>query len=591
MACSVDITKLILVTTIVSTGCSLVGGLYVYFKSLESLEDTVREVSRAEVGSLRKEMSAAFDELRSVMLTTLQFLYSENVLSNGPRNATDRFLGVSDADVIQWSMLTRRLIFQMTQVFKFVQGISFTPIPFDSQDPALWTAELWYDLLADGSKEYVVSLSDQVTEDTNLTHLQVFSLDDKGDIVERVYGYHYDTWQYIEDYDIPETHVVPRKSNTTSRFNFSQWGADHPVPSGYVKSNVSQVLFESWSHPKAWYSSDGNPYVYVTLSYMVRPPPPPHPLSGYNVIQFAGYLVMDSWSALVNEYAAQHDAKVMVVDAPTERVWVATSGERMVNEMCYDKDGYPEPIEKCVTTVDMMNRVFRDAWSKVRSRELGFYTGECGGEPHFIRKERLNYFKPDAGDVVMDTAIVWLRSKDSIDGEVTRALMLMVTFSVFIFIFDAFICFVEFYLIALPLKRLEYCIGDIVLMDLNTASDKIRHAVNTPVSVAQVRRLADGMMHVVDVLFEYKTFLPHFVTEQADLAAAGTKEVAVKARVEPPSGRELAIVFTDIKQSTVLWESHPCDMKTTLQMHNTIIRDCLATFDGYEVKTIGDAFM
>lgn len=60
--------------------------------------------------------------------------------------------------------------------------------------------------------------------------------------------------------------------------------------------------------------------------------------------------------------------------------------------------------------------------------------------------------------------------------------------------------------------------------------------------------------------------------------------------VDAPVG-ELAIIFTDIKKSTSLWETCPEAMRSAIQMHNEILRRQLAIVGGYEVKTEGDAFM
>ncbi|CAG8030780.1 unnamed protein product [Penicillium salamii] len=60
--------------------------------------------------------------------------------------------------------------------------------------------------------------------------------------------------------------------------------------------------------------------------------------------------------------------------------------------------------------------------------------------------------------------------------------------------------------------------------------------------------------------------------------------------VDAPVG-ELAIMFTDIKKSTSLWEVCPDAMRSAIQIHNDILRRQLGIFGGYEVKTEGDAFM
>ncbi|KAI8822208.1 uncharacterized protein EV422DRAFT_566644 [Fimicolochytrium jonesii] len=63
-----------------------------------------------------------------------------------------------------------------------------------------------------------------------------------------------------------------------------------------------------------------------------------------------------------------------------------------------------------------------------------------------------------------------------------------------------------------------------------------------------------------------------------------TKEIA------PPVGR-LALVFTDIKNSTSIWENNPVAMRAALKLHHQVMRRLLRQTGGYEVKTEGDAFM
>jgi class 3 adenylate cyclase/ABC-type phosphate transport system substrate-binding protein len=52
-----------------------------------------------------------------------------------------------------------------------------------------------------------------------------------------------------------------------------------------------------------------------------------------------------------------------------------------------------------------------------------------------------------------------------------------------------------------------------------------------------------------------------------------------------------AIAFTDIQSSTALWATVPAEMGPALDTHHLIVRECIARHSGYEVKTIGDAFM
>ncbi|KAI0021504.1 protein phosphatase 2C [Xylariomycetidae sp. FL0641] len=63
-------------------------------------------------------------------------------------------------------------------------------------------------------------------------------------------------------------------------------------------------------------------------------------------------------------------------------------------------------------------------------------------------------------------------------------------------------------------------------------------------------------------------------------------EAEVPAPTEKPS-----IVFTDIKNSTNLWEMYPAAMRSAIKLHNEVMRRQLRRIGGYEVKTEGDAFM
>ncbi|EJD52319.1 L domain-like protein [Auricularia subglabra TFB-10046 SS5] len=59
--------------------------------------------------------------------------------------------------------------------------------------------------------------------------------------------------------------------------------------------------------------------------------------------------------------------------------------------------------------------------------------------------------------------------------------------------------------------------------------------------------------------------------------------------VEAPVGN-IALVFTDIQNSTRLWDQN-AGMPTAMRLHNNLLRRLLRTSGGYEVKTEGDAFV
>ena len=69
-----------------------------------------------------------------------------------------------------------------------------------------------------------------------------------------------------------------------------------------------------------------------------------------------------------------------------------------------------------------------------------------------------------------------------------------------------------------------------------------------------------------------------------------SKLARLDQEVDAPTG-EVSLVFTDIKSSTLLWETYPIAMRSAIKMHNELMRRQLRIIGGYEVKTEGDAFM
>jgi adenylate cyclase len=58
-----------------------------------------------------------------------------------------------------------------------------------------------------------------------------------------------------------------------------------------------------------------------------------------------------------------------------------------------------------------------------------------------------------------------------------------------------------------------------------------------------------------------------------------------------PNTGQMVLAFTDVQNSTKLWNTKPQEMKAALKIHNTIMRRLINKYRGYEVKTQGDSFM
>ncbi|KAJ9441406.1 Receptor-type adenylate cyclase, partial [Diplonema papillatum] len=70
-----------------------------------------------------------------------------------------------------------------------------------------------------------------------------------------------------------------------------------------------------------------------------------------------------------------------------------------------------------------------------------------------------------------------------------------------------------------------------------------------------------------------------------------TKRKGVRNVANAPKGGQVTLIFTDVQDSTKLWGCCPAAMSYSLDLHHRIIRECIAEYRGYEVKTVGDCFM
>ena len=100
--------------------------------------------------------------------------------------------------------------------------------------------------------------------------------------------------------------------------------------------------------------------------------------------------------------------------------------------------------------------------------------------------------------------------------------------------------------------------------------------------------MTDALRGLEENLRKYRPYLPAALFE-AEMDEDGVQQSAVA----PPGldSETATIVFTDIRASTSIWENAPEGMRAGLQIHNAVMRDVMRMCGGYEVKTIGDAFM
>eukprot|EP01060_Flectonema_neradi_P036299 TRINITY_DN693_c0_g1_i1.p1 TRINITY_DN693_c0_g1~~TRINITY_DN693_c0_g1_i1.p1 ORF type:complete len:1279 (+),score=208.24 TRINITY_DN693_c0_g1_i1:83-3919(+) len=106
--------------------------------------------------------------------------------------------------------------------------------------------------------------------------------------------------------------------------------------------------------------------------------------------------------------------------------------------------------------------------------------------------------------------------------------------------------------------------------------------------ITETAALLSSFSSMCNTVAQCKVFLPDVIIESADKLEYVPPPAVGRAH---PS-REVAIVFTDVESSTSLWESLQRIMRTSLAIHNQVVRSKIQESEtGYEVKTVGDSFM
>ena len=554
---SVPITLVIFFAMFVSTGASMAGGLVMYFESLKSLEATVEETSLSELDGIAGNVKTALRLITSTAEQQKKLFYNLE------------FLNSDDPSV--WANLSRFVSFaQITGTDQGQYSAGFVLIPYDLDTGNPFYSCIWNDPFADGSVEFVhafsknhinktkyIDLSADGTESTRWT-IDTELLDgEHGNITS--FAYSWSAASYLQDTLIGS--YDPRNGGIV----------DTPTKEWEKLDGKGTEATSRWRQPSAWWAADGNAYTFSSFDAIYLPPPPPHPWSSYRAVLMLSQYKYSYWEKGIMEYAKGHlDTTVVIADAKSYIVYASTTGQKMLGGGCllYSFD-LASPLE-CATKIGNMSLTVQEAFLEMLPTPDGtFRKATLDGESYFLRK----------GGIHHDVVVLWIRPTSSVEGKVQSALNLLIVFTGVVLAFDVVISAAEVFLVALPLQRVSNSVTAIGRMECVEAITHIERYQSRCFMVREMRILMNGMVNTIARINEYKAYMPDAILENSTVET-----------VEAPAG-DIALVFTDIVKSTDLWESEPEAMAASLDIHNKTIRRHLSTHRGYEVKTIGDAFM
>ena len=543
--CGVPIMSMIMVATLFSTASSMAGGLVLYFQGLSSLEASVKETSAGEVASLRDNVVAVLDKTSEVTGAMKKMTYSlERINTNNSE---------------EWANLTRSLWYSLVSASPILYTCGVVLVPFDKHDGSVFYSTVWGDPRRDGTQDYMAAHYAQYLNQTEYfpknattgemlhTWVPAWSLFGSTGYINQ-YRYMWDAQSYFDTTSDWNPKADPSVPATLTSSDYD-WDEDRRAP-GAVGSR--------WWRPGKWYSSD-TLYTYTEMDSVYIPPPAPHPWSRYRAVVFAVAFLYSSWVPPFVEYKrSRPDTTALIVDRVTTIVYVSTTGDNMMPERCQTINkanvANTEVDLECASRVENLPEYLQQAYVKFNAEPFDVFTKlTLDGEEYFARKTH----------IFRQAELFWLRPVSSIEGEVNKALVLLIIFTSVVLVFDIMISVVEVVFIALPLKRSSQAIQALGNLDTAVAASAVEEYATKCFMVSEVKSLIHGLSLSIDRLQEFRAFMPESVLAEQHSAEEAEEGFTSASR----TNRSGSVTYDSQSKSmgSHLHKTHQADLTLCLQ--------------------------
>eukprot|EP01063_Lacrimia_lanifica_P040211 TRINITY_DN9046_c0_g1_i1.p1 TRINITY_DN9046_c0_g1~~TRINITY_DN9046_c0_g1_i1.p1 ORF type:complete len:1113 (+),score=320.46 TRINITY_DN9046_c0_g1_i1:64-3339(+) len=558
-ASSMSVFGVLAVAMLFSSVASIIGGVIMYYESLSSLEDSVRETSEADVLALEQEIrDQSYGRAWRVNGMQVGMHYTSRLLTH---------------DWQTWRESHLHTALGMYKSDESYYGSAFVFFPENGREEEFLYIGHWADPLRDGSAQFVTSgyNPENVTRKDGVWQARIKAWEVNPRLGNAAPDHLY-TWDcgFYLDWNLT-TLALPTAAQQNSSFY-----------------DISRVRMRAKS---TFASADGRLTSYSGWDALYRPPPPPHPWSIYKHIMSITWFRYDTWAPIMERYArsrAAGDTSVVLFDRLSHGVHASTTGAVGYDQGCWDtfqKNGQKGDLPSCAMRLVNMTtkegQVLRAVGEKLNATHAGsqFKVVSVGGEGYFARWSEVEGLQAN-------TILLWVRPKSSVEHKVAAALTLLVVFACTVLCFDSLILAMEIVMVGLPLRDVSKAVKAVGKMDTDGAFNRLEGQCHRRFHVTEMLDVVSGMADTISNLDEFKMYLP-----ASTIAAALDEEGEGEDHgAGAPSGT-VAIVFTDIVGSSQLWEDVPKTMSTALDLHWHVLRVSLLKHRGYEVKTIGDSLM
>eukprot|EP01062_Namystynia_karyoxenos_P075859 TRINITY_DN735_c0_g3_i1.p1 TRINITY_DN735_c0_g3~~TRINITY_DN735_c0_g3_i1.p1 ORF type:complete len:1299 (+),score=445.56 TRINITY_DN735_c0_g3_i1:87-3983(+) len=457
---------LLLGTTFVSTGVSVLAGWLLYEQGIDALEDTVAETSDVQLASLNDRLRETWKHLDMAVANTEVLLRQRREFgwSPGPSELAGFFHWLS------WTVLK-----QSGLLYTFGAYTISTP---DRSMPDTFYQEVWYDVLADGSQEWV-----------------------SGTYLPSQYNSSLCPNRFHCVYTLKVDEETGRRGEMV--YTYTQKTDDEFVPG------------RQWRTPANWKSSDGTTYVWFGVNHVVDQ----LELLPNTFTVIVAYITFTPWQkVLMEEEKGRGSQTVLAITQLFEG--------RQSRVFGHNLPSYPQQPQSCgddipagdfdlydgrchLVLADLPAAVQDGAVHLNRTRPGVFIIDRAGGEDYFMRMSLFFNFTTDMEPLYL----LWMRPVASVQHKVLAALIQLLVLCGVILIFDIVVAVLEVVLLARPLEVLQGATVWVELMDLDAADrklDKVLTAIN------EVARLVRSVRNMVNSLRDFRAYIPQAVFNEID---------------------------------------------------------------------------
>eukprot|EP01062_Namystynia_karyoxenos_P075861 TRINITY_DN735_c0_g5_i1.p1 TRINITY_DN735_c0_g5~~TRINITY_DN735_c0_g5_i1.p1 ORF type:complete len:1293 (+),score=390.38 TRINITY_DN735_c0_g5_i1:102-3980(+) len=465
---------LLLGTTFISTGVSVLAGWLLYRQGVDSLHKTVGETSHVQINHLQYRLNRTWAVLHIAIANTENLLRKRAHYGWRP-NVTEY------AEYFHWASWSNLRATQLMYTFG-----SYL-VPDDLQNKDIFYQEVWHDRLANGTQEWISG--------TYLPH----------------------QWE--------SPRCDKRKHCVECRRVDPQTGERGDVLYHFTKDLTGKYPEGTeWVRPANWKSSDGTKYTWMGINRVV----PGLTLVPNTRTVLVAYITFQPWEDILTIEDAEYETYLVVAQLASgmhSRVYAHNYGDIASasgsEEECdvLRSEASQHEAECNLRLSGMPAAVQEAAYRLNRTGPNVFLIDNAAGEEYFMRMVVV-FNETVMRQTIPPMYLLWLRPIATVQDKVLGALIQLLIMCSFIFVFDCLVAALEVVLVARPLAKLQRATIFIELMDLDNAERKLDGVL---VVIREVSHLVGSVRSMVASLRDYRAYIPQAVFNEIDEGCESTQ--------------------------------------------------------------------